>query len=164
MFFWNSLVFSVIQRMLAIWSLVPLSFLNPAWISGSSQLKRVLENFEHYFTRVWDECNWVVWALFREGKGNPLQYSGLENSMDCIVHWVAKSRTWLSDFHSLTHLSILWHYLSLGLEWKLTLSSPVATAEFSTFADILSAALSQHHLLGFEIAELEFHHLHQLCS
>ena len=57
-------------------------------------------------------------------------------------------------------LSILWHCLSLGLEWKLTFSSPVATAEFSTFAGILSAALSQHHLLGFEIAQLEFHHLH----
>ena len=28
-----------------------------------------------------------------EGKGSPLQYSGLENSMDCIVHGVAKSRT-----------------------------------------------------------------------
>ena len=33
-----------------------------------------------------------------EGKGYPLQYSGLENSMDCIVHGVAKSRTRLSDF------------------------------------------------------------------
>ena len=32
-----------------------------------------------------------------EGKGYPLQYSGLENSMDCIVHGVAKSRTRLSD-------------------------------------------------------------------
>ena len=38
-----------------------------------------------------------------EGKGYPLQYSGLENSMDCIVHRVAKSQTRLSDFHSLTH-------------------------------------------------------------
>ena len=28
-----------------------------------------------------------------EGKGDPLQYSGLENSMDCIIHGVAKSRT-----------------------------------------------------------------------
>ena len=28
-----------------------------------------------------------------EGKGSPLQYSGLENSMDCIVHGVAKSDT-----------------------------------------------------------------------
>ena len=34
-----------------------------------------------------------------EGKGYPLQYSGLENSMDCVVHGVAKSWTGLSDFH-----------------------------------------------------------------
>ena len=34
-----------------------------------------------------------------EGKGYPLQDSGLENSMDCIVHGVTKSRTRLSDFH-----------------------------------------------------------------
>ena len=27
----------------------------------------------------------------REGKGYPLQYSGLENSMDCIIHGAAKS-------------------------------------------------------------------------
>ena len=57
-------------------------------------------------------------------------------------------------------LNILWHCLSLGLEWKLTLPSPVATAEFSKFAGILSAALSQHHLLGFEKAQLEYHHLY----
>ena len=35
-----------------------------------------------------------------EGKGYPLQYSGLENSMDCIAHGVTKSRTQLSDFHT----------------------------------------------------------------
>ena len=34
-----------------------------------------------------------------EGNSYPLQYSGLENSMDYIVHGVAKSRTQLSDFH-----------------------------------------------------------------
>ena len=34
-----------------------------------------------------------------DGKGYPLQYSGLENSMDCVVHGVAKSQTRLSDFH-----------------------------------------------------------------
>ena len=60
----------------------------------------------------------------------------------------------------LRSLSILWHCLSLGLAWKLAFSSPVATAEVSKFAGILRAALSQHHLLGFEIAQLEFHHLH----
>ena len=34
-----------------------------------------------------------------EGKGYPFQYSGLENSVDCIVHGVAKSQTRLKDFH-----------------------------------------------------------------
>ena len=35
-----------------------------------------------------------------EGKGyHPLQYSGLENSMDCKVHGVTKTRTRLSNFH-----------------------------------------------------------------
>jgi len=42
-----------------------------------------------------------------DGNSHPLQYSGLENSMACIVHGVAKSRTQLSNilFHfSLSHL------------------------------------------------------------
>ena len=34
-----------------------------------------------------------------EGKSYPVQYSGLENSKDCIVLGVAKSGTWLCDFH-----------------------------------------------------------------
>ena len=37
-----------------------------------------------------------------EGKSYPLQYSGLENSMDCIVHGFTKSQTWLSNFHAHT--------------------------------------------------------------
>ena len=40
-----------------------------------------------------------------EGKGSPLQYSGLENSTDRVVHGVAKSRTRLSDFHFATWIS-----------------------------------------------------------
>ena len=31
-----------------------------------------------------------------KGKGYPVQYSGLQNSLDCIVHVVAKSQTGLS--------------------------------------------------------------------
>ena len=34
-----------------------------------------------------------------ERKGYPLQYCGLENYMDCVVHGVAKSQTQLRDFH-----------------------------------------------------------------
>ena len=99
--FWNFLAFSLIQWMLAIWSLVSLPFLDPAWTSGGSQfmLKPSLENFEHYFASMWNECNLCG------------------------------------------SLNILCYCLSLGLEWKLTFSSPVATAEFSKFAGILSAAL-----------------------
>ena len=39
-----------------------------------------------------------------EGKGHLLQYSGLEKSMDCIVHGVAKSQTWPSNFHLLSFI------------------------------------------------------------
>ena len=38
-----------------------------------------------------------------EGKGCPLHYSGLVNSMDCIVPGVAKSPTRLSNFHFHLH-------------------------------------------------------------
>ena len=62
----------------------------------------------------WNILNRIqVWlkSLIRssaEGKGYPLQYSGLENSMDCIVHGVTKSRTGLSSFHFhlVTHLCL----------------------------------------------------------
>ena len=72
-------------------------------------LKPGLENFEHYFTSVWDEYNCVVvWAFFG-----------------------------IAFF---------------GIQMKTDFSSPVAIAEFSKFAGILSAALSQHPLLAFKIA------------
>ena len=40
-------------------------------------------------------------------------------------------------------LNVLWNFLSLGFEWKLTFSSPVTTAESSRFAGILSATLTE---------------------
>ena len=86
MFFWNSLAFSTIQQMLAIWSLVPLPFLKPAGIPGSSR-----------------------WSLAGEFWASLYQ----------CVRWVQLCGS----------LSILWHCLSLGLEWKLTFSSPGGTAD-----------------------------------
>ena len=71
-----------------------------------------------------------------EGNSYPLQYSGVENSMDCIVHGVTKSHTWLSDFHIGGHMSpafwtslpppILSHLSSLSQSTNL--SSPHLTA------------------------------------
>ena len=75
------LLFSMIQWMLAIWSMVPLPFLNPACTSGSSQ-----------FIYCWS----LTWRIL---------------SKSCWhVKWV--------KLHS--NLNILWHWFSLGLEWKLT--------------------------------------------
>ena len=105
--------------MLAILSLVPLPFLKPAWTSGSS-----------WFTYCWS----LAWRI--------LSITLLVCEMSAWVLLYYRVR-WVQLCGS---LSILWHCLSFKLEWKLTFSSPVATAEFSKFAGILSVALSQHHL------------------
>ena len=54
--------------------------------------------------------------------------------------------------------AIVWTFFRIGMKTDLFWSMDIA--EFSIFAGILSATLSQHHLSGFEIAQLEFHHLH----
>ena len=68
MFFCKSLAFSMIQWMLTIWFLFPLPFLNPLEHPEDSShlmMKPNLENFEHYFASVWDDCSCaVVWAFF----------------------------------------------------------------------------------------------------
>ena len=79
------------QQMLAIWSLVPLPFLNPNYTSGSS-----------WFTYCWS----LAWRI--------LSITLLD------VKWAQLCST----------LNILWHFPSLGLEWKLTVCSLVAIAEF----------------------------------
>ena len=45
----------------------------------------------------------------REGNGYPLQYSGLENPMDCIVDGVTKSLTRLRHFHFTSHMCVHIH-------------------------------------------------------
>ena len=68
MFFWNSLAFSMIQQILAIWSgssAFSKSSLNIWKFTVHILLKPGLDNFEHYFATLWDECNFVVvWAFF----------------------------------------------------------------------------------------------------
>ena len=60
-FFWSSLRFSIIQWMLAIWSLVPLPFLNPAWTYGISQFMYCWRlAWRIYFGSRWYEWNCVV--------------------------------------------------------------------------------------------------------
>ena len=54
-------------------------------------------------------------------------------------------------------LSILWNCLPLGLELKLTFSSPVAIGEFSKFAGILSASVcSASRMHNSKVFRIEF--------
>ena len=108
----------MIHWMLAIWSLVPLPFLKPAWHSGSSRfnftvnvlLKSGLENFEHYFTSMWDECNCaIVWAFFGiaflwDWNENwlfpvlwPLLSSPIFWHIDCSIFTASSFRIWNSS-------------------------------------------------------------------
>ena len=58
-----------------------------------------------------------------EGNSYPLQYSGLENSMD-YVHGAAKSRTQLSDFHFTSHAVV-----SLKLKKHIIIEAVLCTAK-----------------------------------
>ena len=61
---------------------------------------------------------------------------------------------------SITLLAYEMSGIEQQLEHCLALPFFVAIAEFSKFAGVFSASPQQHHLSGFEIAQLEFHHLH----
>ena len=80
-----------------------------------------------------------IWSLVLLPFLNPVWTFGSSQFMYCwSLTWRNLSITLLACEMSaiVWWLSILWHYLSWGLEWKLTFSNPVATAEFSKFADI----------------------------
>ena len=81
-------------------------------------LKPSLENFEHYFASMWDECN-------------------------CVVVWAFFGIAFLWDWNENGHFPVLWPLLNfpnLLLYWV--------------------QHFSQHHLLGFEIVQVAFRHLH----
>ena len=91
MFFWNSFVFSMIQRMLAIWSAVPLPYLKPAWTSGSSQ-------FTYYWSLAWRilnitllacEMSTILW-FFEYSLALPLFGTGTKTDLfqSCSHCWV----------------------------------------------------------------------------
>ena len=65
-----------------------------------------------------------------KGKGYPLQYSGLENSTDCIAYVVTKSRTQLSNFH-FHFLSIREGMCRMTLSWKLNIEKNTDLIQYS---------------------------------
>ena len=99
----------MVQRMLVIWSLVPLSFLSPAWTLGSSQ-------FTYYWSlawrilsiTLWDESNRaVLWAF----SGIAFLWDWNENGPFPVL-WPLLSflnllAYWVQHFHSIIFNAIL---------------------------------------------------------
>ena len=104
-------------------------------ISGSSA-------FSKFRLTIW---KFIVHILLKPGLVNFEHFfTTLWDECNCVVVWVFFG------------IAFLWHW---NENWHFAVLS-VATAEFSKFAGILSITLPQHHLLGFERAQLEFRHLH----
>ena len=85
--------FSVIQWMLTIWSLVPLPFLNPAWISGSSWFMYCWSLAWRIYYIIPASAN-ILYApkfnIFKTYYLFPLSYSGFNklHSPNCLDIWI----------------------------------------------------------------------------
>ena len=83
-----------------------------------------------------------------EGKVYTLQYSGLEYSMHCIVHWVSKSRTRLSDCH----------FFTTSTTWEALLRYRVLCNEIMPYVllrDKSNLASFSQHSYNFQFTEVE---------
>ena len=123
MFFWNCLAFSMIQQMLAIWSMFALPFLNPAWTSGSSQ-------FIYCWSLVWRTLSITLLAcemsarlqFFEHSLALPFFGIGMKTDLfqSCGHCWVFQI-CWHIDFSTFTTSSFRIWNSSAGI------SSPLLT-------------------------------------
>ena len=100
-FFWNSLAFSMILdigNLISGSSAFSKSSLNIWKFIVHVLLKPGLENFEHYFASVWDECN-------------------------CVVVWTFFGIAFLWDWNENWPFPVLWPLLSLQIFWHVECST-----------------------------------------
>ena len=108
MFFWSSLAFfydpTDVGNLISGSSAFSKSSLYVWKFSVHVLLKPGLENFEHYFTRVWDECNcMVVWTFFGLGMKT-------DHFQSCGHCWVFQI-CWCFDYNTFTALSFrIWNH------------------------------------------------------
>ena len=144
----------MIHQVLAIWSLVPLSFLKPAWafckFTIHELLKAGLENFEHYFTSVWDECNCaLVWTFFgiaflwdwNENWLFPVLWPLLLPKAHLTLHSMLSGSRWVITPLWLSGLrrSFLYSYSVYSCPLFLISSTPVRSILFLSFIEPIFA-------------------------
>ena len=149
MFFWNSLAYSMLQQILAIWSLVPLPFLNLAWTSGSSQ-----------FTYCWS----LAWRI--------LSITLLACEMSAIVRWFEHSLALLRlisvqrtlKSHLLHHnlkASILWHSVFFMVQHPYMTAGKIIALTIWTSVNKMMPLLSSRIVIAF-LARNKHHLISQL--
>ena len=130
MFFWDSLAFSMIQRMLAIWSLVPLPFLKPAWRSGSSPF-----TYRYLYSSVFYSfcCN-VSFSLsiFSTLVFLPGEFHG-QRSLVSYRPWGHKELNMTEWLHSLNGLVVFPTFFNLILNFAIRSSWSDSVSSWSCF-------------------------------
>ena len=96
-FFWNSFAYSMIQQMLVIWHLVPLSFLNPACTSGSSR-------FIYCWSLAWGILSIILLACEMS--------NFISNYCNCTVIWILFGIIFLWDWNENWPFPVLWPLLN----------------------------------------------------
>ena len=167
MFFWNSVAFPMTQQILAIESLDPLPFINPACTSGSSQFMycwRLAGSFEHCLVRIENEHICLIVggsdgkasSTMRETRVQALGGEDpLEKEMAIHSSTIAKKIPWTEEPGRLqsmgwrrvghdwaTSLSFSFPGIAFLWDWNENWPFPVLwPLLFSKFADIVSATL-----------------------
>ena len=169
MFFWNFLAFSMIQQMLAIWPLVPLHFLKPAWTSGSSRFMycwspawRIL-SITLLACEVWSEVAQLCPTLC-----DPMNYSLPGSSVHGIfqarvLEWVAVSfsrgssrprdRSWVSRIVSMwdeCNCVVVWTFFGIAFQWDGNENWPFPVLwPLLSFLDLLAYWVYHFHSINF---------------
>ena len=127
----------MIQRMLAVWSLVPLPFLkvsslNICKFSFHVLLKSSLDKFEHCFTSVWDDCKCaVVWTFF-----------GIAFLWDWNENWLVAVLWPLLCFPNL--LAYWVQHIHSIIFWIWNSSTGIPSPPLALFIVLLQAHLTSH--------------------
>ena len=138
MFFWNSLAFTMILWILAIWSLIPPPFLNQASTCGSSGSHMLKPSLKDNLTSMWNERNrMVVWTFFG------ITFSGIGMKTD-LFHSTSIAPI-LILAHKILHLGF-WNNLLDGMSVLFSLSK-VYIPHCNVRSPLKMKVKSHHHCL-----------------